>query len=155
MDLRICLIIRGEKFMNKDKKVRVIEVVPHNPNWHKEFSKEAEKISDIYQDEIVHIHHIGSTAIPEIYSKPIIDILIEVKDINNIDKYDKSMERLEYISKGEYGIAGRRFFMKGLYNRTHHVHIFETGSLEVQRHLDFRDYKKALVMFVEPVKYFV
>lgn len=110
-----------------EEKIGVIEVVPHNPKWKEEYKKEAEKIFRIMYYEMVEISHIGSTSISKIYAKPIIDILIEVKDINKIDKYNDEMEKLGYIAKGEYGIEGRRFFMKGLYNRTHHIHIFETG----------------------------
>ena len=50
------------------------------------------------------------------------------------------MSKLGYIAKGEFGIEGRRFFLKGVYDRTHHMHIFESGSPEVDRHLNFRDY---------------
>jgi len=50
------------------------------------------------------------------------------------------MDKLGYICKGEYGIKGRRFFMKGLYNRTHHIHIFQSDNPEILRHINFRDY---------------
>jgi GrpB-like predicted nucleotidyltransferase (UPF0157 family) len=126
--------------MSEEKQVRVIEVVPYNPKWKDEFSNEAEIIKKIMGNEITEIHHIGSTSIIGIYAKPIIDILIEVKDIGNVDSYNLQMEDLGYIAKGEYGIKGRRFFMKGLYNRTHHVHVFQTGNSEIARHLNFRDY---------------
>lgn len=126
--------------MGKQGPVRMIEVVPYDPRWQKEYIEESRKIRDILNCEIVEIHHIGSTAIPGIYAKPIIDILIVVKDIENIDKYNEKMHGLGYISKGEFGIEGRRFFLKGLYDRTHHMHIFETGNPEIIRHLNFRDY---------------
>ena len=80
------------------------------------------------------------TSIPGIYAKPVIDILIGVVNINNIDKYNVEMDKLGYICKGEYGIKGRRFFMKGLYNRTHHIHIFQSDNPEILRHINFRDY---------------
>lgn len=56
------------------------------------------------KDEIVQIHHIGSTAIKGIYAKPVIDILVEVENINNVDNYNEEMKSLGYIPKGEYGI---------------------------------------------------
>jgi len=126
--------------MCQNNQVRIIQVVPYNPEWHEEYLKEVERDRSILHTEIVDVHHIGSTSIPEIYAKPIIDILIEVRDINNIDKYNEDMKKLEYIAKGEYGIVDRRFFLKGLYNRTHHIHIFQTGNSEIKRHLEFRDY---------------
>ncbi|NFN87156.1 GrpB family protein [Clostridium sporogenes] len=122
------------------KQIRIIEVVPHNPEWKIKYQKEADKIYNIMKEEIVKIYHIGSTSIEGIYAKPVIDILVEVKDINNVDNYNEEMKSLGYIPKGEYGIKERRFFLKGLYNRTHHVHIFQTGSPQIQRHINFRDY---------------
>jgi len=126
--------------MSEEKQVRIIEVVPHNSKWKTEYEKESEKIYNIMKDEIVQIYHIGSTAIEGIYAKPIIDILVQVENINNVDNYNEQMKFLGYIPKGEYGIKGRRFFLKGLYHRTHHVHIFEKGDSEVERHINFRDY---------------
>ncbi|ACA55781.1 GrpB family protein [Clostridium botulinum] len=126
--------------MSEEKQLRIIEVVPHDPKWKIEYKKEAEKIYKIMKDEIVQIHHIGSTAIRGIYAKPIIDILVEVENINNVDNYNEEMKFLGYIPKGEYGIKGRRFFLKGLYDRTHHVHIFEKDDSEIERHINFRDY---------------
>ena len=137
--------------MDKKEQIRVIEVVPYNSQWEEEYRKEAKEISSIMSDEIVEIHHIGSTSIPNIHAKPVIDILIGVKDIENVDKHNKEMEKLGYIAKGEFGIPGRRFFLKGLYNRTHHVHIFQTGNTEIERHLNFRDY---MISHPEEAKYY-
>ena len=120
---------------------RKIQVVPHDPNWSKRFKAEAEEIAAILGQKVAAIHHIGSTAIPNINAKPIIDILVQVHDIEKIDNFDKEMIELGYQPKGEFGIPGRRFFIKGDdANRTHHIHIFQTGDPEVERHLDFRDY---------------
>jgi len=102
--------------------------------------KESNKIKKILYKEIVNIYHIGSTSIPGIHAKPVIDIMIEVKSIENIDMYNTQMEKLGYMPMGEYGIKERRFFLKGLYNRTHHIHIFEKGNSEIKKHLNFRDY---------------
>lgn len=128
--------------MSDEKQIRIIEVVPHNPEWKIKYQKEADKIYNIMKEEIVKIHHIGSTSIEGIYAKPVIDILVEVKDINNVDNYNEEMKSLGYIAKGEYGIKGRRFFLKGLYNRTHHVHIFQKGDFEIERHINFRNYMR-------------
>ncbi len=122
------------------KQIRIIEVVAYNLNWKKEYTEESVKIQNILGKEIIKMHHIGSTAIPGIYAKPVIDILIEVKDIENIDEYNHEMNKLGYIPKGEFGIKGRRFFLKGLYERTNHLHVFQTGDEEIQKHLNFRDY---------------
>ncbi|MFZ2961115.1 MAG: GNAT family N-acetyltransferase [Candidatus Ozemobacteraceae bacterium] len=119
---------------------RVIEVVDYNFQWPEEFQKEAQKILVALAKEIIRIHHIGSTAVPGLKAKPVIDILLEVKDVNALDEYDPKMKEIGYIPKGEYGIHGRRFYLKGLYERTHHIHAFNIGSPDVERHIAFRDY---------------
>ena len=95
----------------------------------------------IFGQEIVAIHHIGSTAIPTVKAKPIVDMLVEVRDIEKIDDFNATMSGLGYLPRGEYGIAGRRYFIKGdeIY-RTHHIHVYQTGHPDIARHLDFRDY---------------
>ncbi len=83
-----------------------------------------------------------STIIPSIYAKPIIDFLIEVKDIAKVDEGNAAMAVLGYQAMGEFGIPDRRFFLKNSASgkRTHHLHTFEAELPEVKRHLAFRDY---------------
>jgi len=122
--------------------VSKVEVVPHNPHWRDAFEAEAKYVAAALGENVVAVHHIGSTAIPNIYAKPVVDLLVEVRDITEVDGRSSAMESLGYEVMGEYGIAGRRYFRKdnreGI--RTHHVHAFEAGSAEVERHLAFRDY---------------
>ncbi len=123
--------------------MRKVEVVLHNPNWHRAFQDESAQIAAALGG-IITIEHIGSTAIPTIYAKPIIDILVSVADIAKVDDRNASMQALGYEVMGEYGIAGRRYFRKDneLGIRTHHVHVFALGSAHINRHLAFRDYMR-------------
>ena len=122
--------------------MREVEVVPHNPQWRDAFEAEAKQVAAALGENVVAIHHIGSTAIPNIYAKPVVDLLVEVRHITEVDGRSSAMESLGYEVMGEYGIPGRRYFRKdnreGI--RTHNVHAFEAGSSEVERHLAFRDY---------------
>jgi GrpB-like predicted nucleotidyltransferase (UPF0157 family) len=121
--------------------VRKIIVVPHDPIWPIRFRQEADWLSSILGKEIVAIHHFGSTSIPDIYAKPIIDILVEIRDIDQIDAANERMVQQGYTPMGEFGIPGRRFFFKGSDDhRSHHIHFYLAGHPEVKRHLDFRDY---------------
>ena len=114
-----------------------VEVVPHDPNWRSAFETESKLIALALRENVVAIHHIGSTAIPQIHAKPIIDMLVEVKDILKIDTHSSEIEALGYQAMGEFGIPGCRYFRKG---RTHHLRSFEVGSPQIERHLAFRDY---------------
>ena len=122
--------------------MRKVEVVPPDPLWQSMFEAESQQLSRSFGDNAIAIHHIGSTSIATIYAKPIIDILVEVTDLEKVDERQQSIESLGYLAMGEFGIAKRRFFRKdnlaGI--RTHHVHTFETGSPQIDRHLAFRDY---------------
>jgi GrpB-like predicted nucleotidyltransferase (UPF0157 family)/uncharacterized protein YciI len=120
-----------------------IELVPYTAEWETTFNAEAQHISDALGDTLHEIHHIGSTSIPGIVAKPIIDILPVVKDIQAVDRLTPSLEALGYEAKGEFGMPGRRFFMKQENGkRTFNVHIFEKGHPDVERHLRFRDYMR-------------
>lgn len=117
-------------------------VEPHDPLWGGMFSAESKRVSEALGPNAIAVHHIGSTAIPTIYAKPIIDLLVEVAEIHEVAAHNPAMESLSYEAMGEFGIPGRRYFRKddqaGV--RTHHVHVFAAGSSEVQRHLAFRDF---------------
>lgn len=119
-----------------------VKVVPHNPGWKKGFEAEAELVAAALGENVIAIHHIGSTAIPNIYAKPVIDLLVEVGDLAGVDDRRLAMESLGYESKGEFGIVGRRYFRKDNHEgvRTHQLHTFATGSQQIRRHLLFRDY---------------
>lgn len=122
--------------------MQIIEVIRHNPQWRVEFKAESIHIAAALGENVMAINHIGSTAIPDIYSKPVIDILVEVGDITKVEGCSAAMESLRYEVMGEFGMLGRRYFRKDdqAGNRTHQIHTFQTGSPDLERHLAFRDY---------------
>ena len=119
-----------------------ILMVPHDPEWGEEFEREAERIGAALGDMVVAVHHIGSTAIPGVHAKPIIDILLVVDSVTALDEKQAAIEAMGYRTLGEFGIPGRRYFPRddAFGNRTHQVHAFENGSAQIKRHLAFRDY---------------
>lgn len=123
--------------------MRKVIVSPYDERWALLFAKEAEKLERILGEELLAIHHFGSTSVPGLAAKTIIDILGVVKDIARVDGYDGELQKIGYHGKGENGIAGRRYFQKGGDERTHHLHIYEVGNPEIERHLVFRDYLRA------------
>jgi GrpB-like predicted nucleotidyltransferase (UPF0157 family) len=120
---------------------REIEVVPYDPNWVDSYKKEVPRLFQALGENVLAIHHAGSTAVPGIKAKPTIDLLVEVADIQTVDERNASMETLGYEPRGEYGIPKRRYFIRREKEKhTHHVHVFPRGSPEVDRMLLFRDY---------------
>ena len=119
--------------------MRRTELVPWTEQWLERYRQEEILLRSIFGNELLDIHHIGSTSVPQIgFAKPIIDILIVVRDIGKVDAYNDLMIRAGYELRGEQGIAGRRYFPKGGDRRTHHAHIFEAGTPHIDRHLNFK-----------------
>ena len=118
------------------------EVVPFCKHWLKDFSSAQSELLVVFSTMCTRVHHIGSTSVPGMDAKPIIDILVEVIDINGVDARNPKMTEIGYECMGEYGITGRRYFrrMNSQGVRTHHVHVFESGTTNALRHLAFRDY---------------
>ncbi len=122
--------------------MRNIKVLEHDFNWKKIFQIEKEKLENTLKDNIIKIFHIGSTSVEDLLAKPVIDILLVVKNIDKLDNYNIEFEKLGYEVMGEYGIENRRFYKKGGEdNRSHHIHAFQYDNInEIERHLLFRDY---------------
>ena len=88
----------------------------------------------------VEIHHIGSTSVPGLTAKPVIDVLPVVSSLDGVDARRDEFESAGYLWRGAYGIAGRRLLTRDADGtRVANVHVFAEGSLEIARHLRFRD----------------
>lgn len=124
---------------------RIIEVVPPDPRWPELFRVEAARLAQVFADQLISIHHMGSTAVPGLWAKPVIDILPIVRDIEAVDDHNELMIALGYQPKGEYGIPGRRFFSldDACGRRLFNVHAYQAGNPEIARHLDFVAYLRA------------
>jgi len=120
-----------------------VEVVDSNPNWINEFNTEKICLYELLGNLVQDIHHIGSTSIPGLAAKPIIDIILEVSNLDGLDKLSSKMNLLGYEAKGEFGIVGRRYFVKGSFDRSHQIHAFQVGDENIKRHIAFRDYIKS------------
>ena len=128
----------------KPKEQRNVELVPHNPEWSTLADQEAKRILASLSFPVVDIYHIGSTSVPGIKAKPILDFAMEVVNLDDVIQNLPSFEDLGYNSMGEFGIPGRQFFTRDTNGeRTHHLHVFQKGHPDIERHLVFRDYLRA------------
>jgi len=109
------------------------------------FTRAAREVSDALGERLLAIHHIGSTSIPDMPAKPVIDMLAIVDDVAALDAGSEGMTAIGYEVMGEFGIARRRYYRRddAAGERTHQVHGFQSGSPHVERHLAFRDYLRA------------
>ena len=123
--------------------VRRMKIVEYSVDWPISYEQEVVLLREVLGSEIVRAYHIGSTAVPGLAAKPIIDILLEVRSVERLDDLNEAMQAIGYQPRGEFGIPGRRYYPKGGDDRTHHVHAFAVGDPQIEKHLAFRDYLRA------------
>lgn len=121
----------------------------YNPAWAEGFSKLKQKLETILGDYAVDIQHVGSTSIPGLPAKPILDIDIILKDQTQLSAISSKLEKAGYLNRGDQGIPGRfAFRQQSIYTpdgpeRTkwmeHHLYVCFTDSLALKNHLLFRD----------------
>jgi GrpB-like predicted nucleotidyltransferase (UPF0157 family) len=125
-----------------------IEIVEYDPRWPALFAEEAALLrAALAPDLVVGLEHFGSTAIPGLAAKPIIDILVAVRSLAAArDTAIEPLQRLGYVFWAENPKTDRMFFVKGMppygERRTHHVHVTEPTG-EPWLRLPFRDYLRA------------
>ena len=119
--------------------MRQVVVQPYRLQWVVAYERENALLCATLGGVVLAGHHIGSTAIPGMWAKPIIDILLVVSALDALDARDGDMVSLGYLPRGENGISGRRYYRKGSDDvHTHHVHAFQMGHPEIARHLTSR-----------------
>jgi GrpB-like predicted nucleotidyltransferase (UPF0157 family) len=126
----------------KPDPLELVTVVDYDPCWPQVFAEESGRVRAALGDSAVAVEHIGSTAVPGLAAKPVIDVLAGLRTLDLTRAQIEAMEALGYEYLGEYGIPGRLFFHKGR-PRSHHVHAVLLGSDLWQRHLVFRDFLRA------------
>jgi GrpB-like predicted nucleotidyltransferase (UPF0157 family) len=121
-----------------------VDLVAYDPDWPRLSASYAEQVR-VLGPLLVTVHHIGSTAVPGLVAKPIIDLLPVVRDLAALDEARALVEALGYAWHGSYGIPGRRYctLSDATGERLVQLHCFQAWSPHVTRHLAFRDYLRA------------
>jgi GrpB-like predicted nucleotidyltransferase (UPF0157 family) len=121
-----------------------ISIVDYDPQWPVRFEDERTRLAEAFGDDAIQIDHIGSTAVPGLAAKPIIDIVVAARTFPLPASRITAVERLGYEHLGEYGIPGRAYFRRRSPRpRTHHVHVYAAGSDQIRDYLLFRDRLRA------------
>jgi len=117
-----------------------VQVVEYDPAWPVAFERERALIADALGDLMLAIEHVGSTAVPGLGAKPVIDVMVGVRALADCEKCVPLLEELGYEYRGEAGIPGRLHFRKFTRGaRTHHLYIVKQGSDYWERTILFRD----------------
>ncbi len=118
-----------------------VKLAPPCPQWKAYYAAEAVRLHAAIGPCVVEICHIGSTAIPNMWAKPVIDIMAGMRDITRVTECVGPLQTLGYAYKGEQAIPNWHFFIKGKGQlKTHHLHIVVWGSEYWVTHLLFLDY---------------
>ncbi len=120
-----------------------VELASHDPNWAFAARERSNELRAALGPVLVGVHHIGSTSIPGIVAKPILDLIPEVGSLGELDRARGALEAIGYEWWGEYGLPGRRYCtlidaVTG--KRLVQLHCYESGSSEITGHLAFRDH---------------
>ncbi|MBN9121991.1 MAG: GrpB family protein [Planctomycetes bacterium] len=120
-----------------------VELAPHNRTWAAAAAAEGERLMAALGPVLLGVYHVGSTAIPGIIAKPILDLLPVVASAGGLDECRPVVEALGYEWWGELGLPGRRYCTRSdraTGRRLVQLHCYARGSPEIDRHLAFRDY---------------
>lgn len=126
-----------------------VKLVEYNANWPKLYELEAESLRNTLGIDAVRVQHVGSTSIPGMLSKPILDIAVLVNSLDTAEEWKESLAKLGYWYKGiEPDLPDRRFFAKGpREKRTVYLHI--VNQREFDSLLKFRDRMRSSPSLIE------
>jgi GrpB-like predicted nucleotidyltransferase (UPF0157 family) len=117
-----------------------VEIVSYDPAWPSQFAALGKKLRDALGAAALRIDHIGSTSVPGLAAKPIIDVQISVASFDPLDDYKVPLERVGYVHRAGNPERTKRYFREGPGQRRTHIHVRRAGSFSEQFALLFRDY---------------
>ena len=118
-------------------------IVDYDPNWPGLFQALRRRIADALGDMAAAIEHVGSTAVPDLAAKPIIDIDVLLTSEPMLPAAIERLATLGYVHRGNLGIPEREAFFAPVNDPPHHLYVCPPCSGEFRRHIAFRDYLRA------------
>jgi GrpB-like predicted nucleotidyltransferase (UPF0157 family) len=120
----------------------MIEIVPYDSNWPARFAMEATRIGEVMSGGALRIEHVGSTSVPGLAAKPVIDIQVSVASLETLKVHAGPLAQLGYshVPFGPVDLVYPFFQKPATWPSTHHIHLCVAGSEHERRHLMFRDY---------------
>lgn len=118
-------------------------LLPHSEEWKLLFEEERDFLQTLLGSHVLEIHHIGSTSVPDLSAKPIIDILVVLHQFSTMEILHAKMEALGYLYRQHDSNEHRTLFAKDQKEKTtHHIHFTEAGSEEWEKAFAFWDYMR-------------
>jgi len=119
-----------------------VVVLPYDEAWKKDFEEIKAELMAVLDGLVLSVEHVGSTSVPGLAAKPIIDIDVVIEDTDCFEKVKTALETIGYQHEGDLGIPDREAFKYDgkEHLRKHHLYVCAKDSDELKRHLSFRDY---------------
>jgi len=117
-----------------------IVIVDYDPYWPKLFEELRTPVANVLGDLALAIEHVGSTSVPELAAKPIVDMDVVVASTTQLGAVITRLATLGYVHEGDLGISGREAFVWPPSTPRHHLYVCPKDSMALRRHLAFRDY---------------
>jgi len=115
-------------------------VVEYDPSWPETFQRLGDQVALALGDLAIRIEHVGSTAVPGLAAKPVIDMDVVVASRAEVPAAIERLAPLGYLHQGDMGIAGREVFLAPWDAPRHHLYLCAADNLQLQLHLRLRDY---------------
>ena len=120
-----------------------IRVVAYDADWPLRFQALAARVRSLLGARVARVEHIGSTAVPGLAAKPLLDVDVVVRAAADLKPSIRQLEEAGYRYEGDLGVAGREALRRPPDSEAHHLYLLVEGSPELQRHLAFRDALRA------------
>ena len=126
--------------MREDDAVRV---VAYDASWPQRFRKLEAALRSLLAAQVVRVEHIGSTSVPGLAAKPVLDVDVVVRDAADLQPSIRQLEKAGYLHEGDLGVPGREALRWPPGSERHHLYLLVEGSQELRRHLAFREALRA------------
>ena len=123
--------------------VNPVIIEDYDPQWPQLFEALRSRLSSVLNELAISIQHVGSTAVPGLAAKPIIDIDVLLRSSTDLPVVIRKLAELGYEHKGDLGVAGREAFRAKSAAVEHHLYVCWPGSREFDRHVTFRNYLRS------------
>lgn len=115
-------------------------VTDYDPSWPTAFERIRSRVEPAVSDLHAHLEHVGSTAVPGLAAKPIIDVDVVVQDVTHVRLVIELLREIGYVHQGDLGVTGREAFHPPPQGPYHHLYVVVEGSPPYRDHVDLRDY---------------
>ena len=122
-----------------------VRLEPHRAAWEADARETIAALKLILGETAIDIQHVGSTAIPAVHAKPIIDLAVGVRELRSLTPHLETLRENGFVYRGE-DVRGEALLVRGDFEadtRTHHIHVVEWNGAQWRNYLNFRDYLNA------------